>query len=92
MKEIKLPKYIIKELSKASDYVNKSDLCIFKFEQWVKENVDKEFDFGRLRGESSNEYNSNDELTDIEYGKGVNEDTVERIESVLNTWVEEISK
>ena len=76
MKEVKLPKHIIKELNKASDYAKKLDECVFKFEQWVKESVDENFDFNALRAMSSeidDEYQT-EALTDIEYGRDLNED------------------
>jgi len=86
MEEIKLPKYIVKELSKASDYVNKSNKCIEKFEQWVKENVDENFDFDTLRAMSHeiDDELQTEALTEVEYGNGISEDEIER---VLNVWV-----
>ena len=85
MKDIKLPKYIVKELYKASDYAQMVDKCISKFEQWVKENVDENFDFDALRAMSYEigEKFQTEALTDIEHGTGVD---AEEIEKVLNYW------
>ncbi len=91
MKEIKLPKYIIKELNKASEKAQEVSICIAKFEKWVKENIDEEFDFEALRAMSYeiDEKFQTGALAEIEYGNGVE---IEAIERVLNAWIQEKCK
>lgn len=77
---IRIPKYIEKELQKASDYVNKSSKCIQKFENWVLQNVREDFDFSvlRLTEDQSDEIYQTEALTEIEYGNDVDIDALER--------------
>jgi len=86
MEEIKLPKNIVKELIKASDYTNKSENCIQNFMRWVIENVDEDFDFDTLRAtsESIDMIYQTEALTEIEYE---NEIDTNKIERVLNIWI-----
>lgn len=91
MKEIKLPKYIIRELIKASNHAQEVSVCIENFEKWVKENVDEEFDIETLRAMSYkiDEKFQTEALTDIEYGQEVD---IKEIERVLNVWVQTTKK
>jgi len=81
--DIKIPKYIQKELQRASDYTNKMNDCIGKFEEWVKTNVDENFDFELLRATALNSSPNDcrfqtEALTEIEYGGEVDVDALER--------------
>jgi hypothetical protein len=84
---VKIPKYIQKELSMAADYVNKSHKCIENFEQWITNNVDKNFDFSVLYGFSQSiPYNLQSEaLSYLELGNQINIEELERaIENYIN--------
>ena len=67
----KIPKYIENELIKANEYAIKSSECIGKFEEWVRKNVDEDFDFEMLRGECCDITDGTEALTEIEYGNDV---------------------
>ena len=81
---IKIPKYIEKELEKASEYANKSHRSIDKFMEWVINNVDENFDFDYLRAIVDDISKSTEALTEIEYG---NEVDIGELERVLNIWI-----
>lgn len=83
---IKIPKYIEKELEKASSYASKVGTCVGKFEEWVRKNVDEDFDFDILRAGIDDISRSTEALTEIEYGNDVN--TME-LERVINIWIKE---
>ena len=81
---IKIPKYIEKELEKASSYANKVGTCVGKFEDWVRNNVSEDFDFELLRAGVDDISRSTEALTEVEYGNGVD---IMEIERVLNIWI-----
>jgi len=82
---VRIPKYIQKELSAASDCVNKMNKYISDFEDWVRNNIDENFDFDLLRASSSeiSPYGEDSKfqteaLTEVEYGNEVDIDALER--------------
>lgn len=83
---IKIPKYIEKELEKAGEHSRKLSECIRKFEDWVRNNVDEDFDFELLRAGIDDVSRSTEALTEIEYGSGVD---IFELERVLNIWIKE---
>jgi hypothetical protein len=83
---IHIPKYIQKELEKASEHVLKSHNCVKKFEQWVKDNTNEYFEMCVLSGCASDaegiswedQKYQTEALTEIEYGNEVDIDALER--------------